>query len=345
MDEDLPHPPEARGARPDPADRALMAATRTFMTESRGWSWFHLVSTFAVLAGFVTGAAIAPSWPLQLLASVGAGLTMVRAFILVHDLHHGAIFRDSLLAKAILEVYGLIVLTPGQVWRDTHNAHHGQTAKIEGDQRGTFALYSIERYQAAPAMERFRYRIERHPLTFLLGYLTVFAVSFGIVPFLRHPRRYWDSGLSVLAHIGAGFAAYTFGGAGVLLYAFLIPFVLSGAVGAYLFYTQHNFEGLQVPSPSAWSPTRAALDASSYLHLGPVMRWFTGDIGFHHVHHLNPRIPFYRLHDAMHSIPRLQHPVTVRLRLRTILSSFRLNLWDPIQGKMVGYRAARTTHS
>jgi omega-6 fatty acid desaturase (delta-12 desaturase) len=278
-------------------------------------------------------------WPLRLVASVVTALTMVRAFILVHDAHHGAIFRDAPLAKGILSLYGLLLLTPGRIWRETHNDHHAHTARMDGAQRGTFTLYTTQRWRQATRMERLRYRIERHPLTLLLGYLTVFVGSFGLAPFLRRPLHYADSGLALLLHGAVGAAAFVLGGPDVFVYAFLLPFLLSGVAGAYLFYVQHNFEGMRIPSPDAWTRTRAALEACSYLKLGPVMRWFTGNIGLHHVHHLNPRIPFYRLPSAMAAIPALQHAVVVRLRPREVWRSLRLKLWDPEAGRMVGYGA------
>ncbi len=332
---------EAPEGQAVPSDREVMAATRPFMEESRPLSWWHLISTLAVLAAFATGAVIAPWWPLQLVAGIATGLTMVRTFILVHDLHHNAIFRGSPVAKAILEFYGLLVLTPSRIWRDTHNYHHAHTAQTEGPQRGTFTLFTTQQWRDASRKQRLAYRIERHPLTLSLGYLTVFLVSFGFAPFFKNPRRHLDSGLSLLVHGSVGVAAYVLGGPGVFVFAFLLPFVLSGAAGAYLFYAQHNYEGITIPEASEWSHVRGALEASSFLKLGRVMRWFTGDIGYHHVHHLNPRIPFYRLKEAMDEIPALQHPVVVKARPSTLFSMFRLKLWDPEAGRMVGYKSAR----
>jgi len=334
QDPSQPTPPSQRVSS---ADRELLAATRPFMNDADSRSWWHLISTCAVLAAAAIAAVLVPWWPLRLVASTVTALTMVRTFIFVHDMHHGAIFRDAPLAKAMLSLYGLFVLTPGRIWRETHNYHHAHTARLDGPQRGTFLLYTTQRWRQATAMERLRYRIERHPLTLLFGYLTVFIVGFGLVPFLRNPKRHADSGLALLLHGAVGAAAFVLGGTGVFVYAFLVPFLLSGAVGAYFFYVQHNFEGIRIPSADTWTPTRAALEACSYMKCGPVMRWFTGDIGIHHVHHLNPRIPFYSLRSAMDAIPALQHPAIVRLRPRAIWRSLRLKLWDPEAGRMVGY--------
>ncbi|MDJ0976721.1 MAG: fatty acid desaturase [Planctomycetota bacterium] len=309
--------------------------------ESRARSWWHLFSTFAVLLAAATAAALVTWWPLRLAASIVTGLTMIRAFILVHDLHHAAIFRGSRIARTILEVYGWVLITPRKVWRETHNYHHAHTAKTDGPQRGTYTLLTTDQWRDTTRMQRFTYRVERHPLTLLCGYLTVFLIAFGIARVVKGPRRYWDSGVSLLAHGTVAALLLVFGGVAVFFFAFLLPMMIAGAAGAWLFYAQHNFEGMQVPAKPEWNHTSASLEASSYLQLGPIMRWFTGNIGFHHVHHLNPRIPFYRLPAAMRGIPELQNPITIKLNARTILSSFRLKLWDPEQQRMVSYRAAR----
>jgi omega-6 fatty acid desaturase (delta-12 desaturase) len=327
-------PPARQGAD-------LMAATRPFMHESVLRSWYSLVSTFVVLAGFAFAAVTLSWWPLRLLASLGLGLTMMRGFILFHDLHHSAIFRGSIAAQAILNLYGLFLLTPPRIWRATHNYHHAHTARTDGLQRGTYMLFTTGQWREATFWKRLHYRLEHHPLTLLLGYVTVFLLSFGLVPFLRHPRLHRDSGVALLLHAALGTATYLLGGPAVFLFAFLLPFLVAGATGAYLFYVQHYFEGIAIPTKQEWSHSKAALEAASYLELGATMRWFSGNIGYHHVHHLNPRIPFYRLPAAMKAIPELQHPVVVRLRPREIVASLRLKLWDPNAGRMVGYAAAR----
>ena len=332
-----PTPPDVPLER---TGRDLMIATRPFAAESRALSWWHLLSTLALLGGTAFVAASPFAWPLRALGGLVMGLTMVRMFILFHDFHHGAIFRGSIAARAILNLYGLLLITPAGIWRYTHNYHHAHTAKTEGQQRGTYTLYTTQQWREATPLERLHYRIERHPVTMLLGYLFVFVLSFGVFPFAQNPRRYWDSALALVLHGALLAALIAFAGPATFLFAFLMPFLIAGIAGAYLFYVQHNFEGITIPDKVVWNHTRASLEASSFLKMGPVMRWFTGNIGFHHIHHLNPKIPFYRLPAAMRAIPELQHPVVATLHPRAIVASFRLKLWDPDQGRMVGYRAA-----
>jgi omega-6 fatty acid desaturase (delta-12 desaturase) len=273
------------------------------------------------------------------LVSAGiAGLFTVRMFILFHDYRHGSIFRGSFAAKAILEVFGVLVLTPGEVWSQTHNYHHAHTAKIVGSHVGSYMMLTTAMYKAATPAQRLMYRVIRHPLTILFGYITVFIYGFCAAAFIRNPKKNRSALLSLLVHalLGAGVAHYF--GARVFWLCFFVPHFVAHAAGAYLFYAQHNFPNAYIQPRETWTFARAALDSSSYMKLGPIMSYFTGNIGYHHVHHLNHRIPFYRLPEAMAAIEELQHPRGVTsLSPRDILACFRQKLWDPEQGRMVGY--------
>jgi omega-6 fatty acid desaturase (delta-12 desaturase) len=157
---------------------------------------------------------------------------------------------------------------------------------------------------------------------------------------LRRPTRYWDSALAPLAHGGAFATLWLVAGFDAVFFALLLPITIAAALGGYLFYAQHSFAGMRILPDPEWTVYRASLVSSSYLRLGAVLRWFTGNIGFHHIHHLNSLIPFYRLPDAMAAIPELQHPFVTRLSPRAIVACFRANLWDDASGRMIGYREA-----
>lgn len=320
--------------------KELIAATRTFAVEDRAASWRHVLTTLVVWAGLIAGAALLEAWPLRLLCSVIAGLVTVRVFILYHDYLHGAILRGSRAADLIMKTYGLLVLTPSRVWRQTHNYHHAHTAKIVGSHVGSYAMVTTKMWKDLTPGQRLMYRITRHPLTIALGYLTIFIYGMCISSFLRNPRKNWDSLLAIVLHVALVVALYQLGGFSLVFFALLLPLAIACASGAYLFYAQHNFEGVVIQPREEWSFERAALESSSYMKLGPVMNWFTGNIGFHHVHHLNPTIPFYRLPEAMGAIPELQHPHVTTLWPKDIAACFRLKLWDPEQQRMVGYRDA-----
>jgi omega-6 fatty acid desaturase (delta-12 desaturase) len=182
------------------------------------------------------------------------------------------------------------------------------------------------------------YRLIRHPLTIVFGYFTVFMYSFCVSAFLRNPRKNLDSLFALFAQLGLiGLLWFAFGFE-LMFYALLLPQIVAHALGAYLFYAQHNFPDAHVQPRESWTFVRASLESSSYMKLGPVMHYFTGNIGYHHVHHLNHRIPFYRLPEAMAAIPELREPLGVTsLALRDVIACFRLKLWDPDQNRMVPY--------
>ncbi len=126
-------------------------------------------------------------------------------------------------------------------------------------------------------------------------------------------------------------------GPGVAITALVLPLAIACAVGSYLFYAQHNFPGIHIQPRQSWSFARAALESSSYMKVGPVMSWFTGEIALHHVHHLNAAIPFYRLREAMGAIPALQVEPATSLAPRDVLACLRLKLWDPVGQQMVPF--------
>ncbi|MDT8405126.1 fatty acid desaturase family protein [Sulfuriflexus sp.] len=167
-------------------------------------------------------------------------------------------------------------------------------------------------------------------------------VGAGVVPWspLRDPARHWDSALAILAHGGLITSLWLFGGFDVALFSVLLPMAIASALGSYLFFAQHSFKRMHIITPEAWTFYRAALESSSYMRLNRIMQWFTGNIGYHHIHHLNVRIPFYRLPEAMVAIPELQSPVTTSLMPKDIKECFQASLWDQAKHCMVTYREA-----
>ena len=331
--------PDAYGSAPaERVDRELHAATRPFARDASARSWGYIGSTFGLIVIVLAGAAIAPWWPLRLAASMLAALLLVRAFILYHDFMHGAILPGSRLARALFYTYAAINLTPPRSWRDSHNFHHANVGKIVGSNVGSFPLMTTEMWRTASPIQRLTYRVTRHPLTIVCGYLTIFLLSICMLPLFRRPTRYWDSALSLLAHASAVTMLWVLAGFDTAFFALLSPMAIAAAIGGYLFYAQHSFPGMRILPEAEWTHYRASLVSSSYLRLGPVLRWFTGNIGFHHVHHLNSLIPFYRLPRAMAAIPELQHPTVTTLRLPDVVACFRANIWDDASRRMIRYR-------
>ena len=318
----------------------LIRATVPFAEESATVSWRYVGVTFAMLAGALAGAGFAPWWPLQLLFSILSAMLMVRAFIMYHDFMHRAILARSRPAWFLFRVYAAIALTPPRSWKKSHNYHHGHVGQIAGPNFGAFPIMTTRMWRDASRAARTGYRIERHPLTILAGYLTIFVVSITLLPLLRNPTKHWDSLLALLGHAAIIAVLWYFGGFNAAFFVLLLPMTIASAFGSYLFFAQHSFKRMHILSEEAWTYYRAAMESSSFMRLNKVMQWFTGNIGFHHIHHLNVRIPFYRLPEVMAAIPELQSPVTTSLSLRDINDCFRCCLWDEERQRMVSYREA-----
>ncbi len=322
------------------AGRALLHATRPFAAESAPLSWCYTLSTLTLLIAALSAAAFVTWWPLRVLLSLlGAGF-MVRAFIIYHDYMHGSILRDSRTASVLFHLYAAFALTPTRSWRYSHNFHHAHAGQISGDAVGAFPIMTTQMWRDATPLQRAAYRASRHPLLILFGYVTVFVGSVCLLPLLQNPKRHWDSALALLAHGGLIAALWIGGGFDNAFYAMLLPMGVASIVGSYLFFAQHSFKGMYVATVENWSFYRAALQSSSYLKMNRLLQWFTGNIGFHHVHHLNVGIPFYRLPEAMRAIPALQNPVTLSLGLRDIVECFSASLWDENRNRMVTYGQA-----
>jgi omega-6 fatty acid desaturase (delta-12 desaturase) len=321
--------------------KALIDATRPFAAEQPLRSYAALASALALGASFATAAVLAPWWPVRALASVGEGLIIVRLFIIYHDFMHGAILRDSLLARSVLYAFGLSILVPPRIWRQSHNYHHAHTAQIVGSGIGSFPMVTKSMWERMSPRARLHYRVARHPLTIAAGYVTIFMFGMCLRSFVRSPRKYWDSAVALLVNWTLTLVLVTNAGMPTALFSYLLPLAIACALGAYLFYAQHNFPAMRVKPREEWSYVEAALTSSSYLPMGRWMQWVTGNIGFHHVHHLNPSIPFYRLPEAMRAIPELQHPGTTTLAPRDVATCFRGNLWDTDSGTLVDYASSR----
>lgn len=307
--------------------KELLVASKEFAIEQRYRSWWCLLSTLILY--FISLAAIAasPTWMLSLPCSVLSGLLVVRIFIIYHDFQHGTILTRSWLARGILDTFGVLVLCPASIWNRSHNHHHAQNSKIQLLNVGSFPIMTLENYKTSTAKQRLSYAFSRHPLTIMLGYLTIFFWGISLRSFWVNPREHYDAGIAVLVHLLlVGFLLWY--APAIALFAVIIPLVIACGTGSYLFYAQHNFPGVRLFDKEHWNYVAAAIESSSYMKMGPIMHWFTGNIGYHHVHHLNAKIPFYRLPEAMAAIPEMQAPKTTSLSIMDIYKCFRLKVWD-----------------
>lgn len=335
----------------------LVGLTRPFTVENRKRSWteFYLTaSAIAGLAGLIASAILilgpdgvgidfstVIGQGLILLLSLTLGLTLVRLFILYHDYQHGAIFYQSKPAKWLMSAVGVLLLNPPSIWNRSHNYHHKFNSQIFTAAIGSYPILTVKDYYSASLSQKLAYRFARHWLTIATGYLTIFILGMCLKPFLRDPKRHWDSALALLVHGTLLALTYRVLGLEGTLWLVCVPYSVCCALGAYLFYAQHNFPSMMLKGRADWDFGFAALRSSSFLVCGPLLNWFTGNIGYHHVHHLNSRIPFYRLPETMEAVKELQNPGRTSLAPSDVLACLRLKLWDPVSQRMLNWKEAQ----
>ena len=318
--------------------QTLHARTKAYARDHSWRSWWCILSTAVLLVVALAGTL--PVFPplLRLGASLLAGLLSLRLFVIYHDQQHRAILPRSRLAEWLMRLFGIWSLSPSSIWRSSHDHHHAHNSKLFGSHIGSYPIMTREQYQKSTRGVRFKYLFMRHPLTILFGYIFVFHFGMIINPFLNSPRRHYDCLLALLLHLALSVALVCLFGWLTWVLALEFPLFLAAALGSYLFYAQHNFPDVSFNDKGGWTYEKAALESSSYLETGPLMSWFTANIGYHHIHHLNHRIPFYRLPELYRDLPELRQAKTTSLRPSDIIRCLRLKVWDVQAQRMVGVR-------
>lgn len=314
---------------------ALILATKAYAKDDTRRSWWCILSTGALLLAALGTALVPLPFFIRLAASVLAGLLILRFFVIYHDQQHHAILPRSKVAEVIMQIFGILALSPSSIWRSSHNHHHHHNSKLRGSHIGSFPIMTADQFEKTPPGKRFAYLFIRHPLTIACGYAFMFLYGMCVNPFLNHPRKHFDCLIALIVHIAIGIALFRFGGWAALLLVQTLPSLIAYGIGSYYFYAQHNFPGVSFHDRDGWTYEKAALESSSYMRMGPIMQWFSANIGFHHIHHLNDHIPFYRLPEVMQSMPELQNPKVTSLHPSDILACLRLKVWDVQKQQMV----------
>lgn len=313
----------------------LILATRRFASDSTVKSWWCVFSTALLLSLAVAGTIVSVHWAGKLVCGLLAGLLILRLFVIYHDQQHLAILPRSRLARMLMETFGVLALSPSSIWQSSHNYHHNHNSKLRSAHIGSFPVMTKEQFLKSPWSRRLNYLFMRHPLTILFGYVFIFLFGMCLYPFFTKPRKHADCLVAFLVHVAVGAALVWFLGWQGWLFTQLVPHLMAHAIGSYLFYAQHNFPGVSFSDKAGWTYEKAALESSSFMRTGPIMAWFTANIGYHHVHHLNARIPFYRLPEVIREIPELQAPKTTSLHPREIWRCLRLKVWDVEAQQMI----------
>jgi acyl-lipid omega-6 desaturase (Delta-12 desaturase) len=303
---------------------------------------WQIINTFGLygLLWFGMYWALALSWWVALPLALVAGGLLVRIFIIFHDCGHGSFLPSTRANDIVGFLAGLLTFTPYQHWRWEHSIHHGASSDL--DRRGTGDIWTltVEEYLASSPWRRLAYRLSRNPFV-LLGIAPVAMLGirqrFPAPQASRRERNsVWWNNLALVALAAA--LSLAFGWKNYLLLQ-LIIIMVGGAAGIWIFYVQHQFEDAYWARNEEWDFTAAALRGSSYYRLPALLQWFSGNIGFHHIHHLSPRIPNYHLERCHRSNPvfSLVPALTLGASFRTL----RLHLWDEASRRLISFRDLR----
>jgi omega-6 fatty acid desaturase (delta-12 desaturase) len=281
-------------------------------------------------------------WIIPLLAILAAGL-LVRIFIIFHDCGHGSFFKSRLANNICGFTCGVLLFTPYYHWRWEHAIHHSTSGDLSRRGVGDIWTLTVQEYLEATRWKRFAYRMARNPIVlFVIAPLFIFMI-FQRIPSRKANRRerqsVWLMNLAVVSMVTGMSIVF-----GIMPYLLIqLPIAaIAGSAGIWLFYVQHQFEDVYWERGERWEYIAAALKGSSFYKLPKVLQWFSGNIGFHHIHHLSPRIPNYNLERCHESDPVFQNVKTVTLL--SSLKSLSFRLWDESEKKLVSFRHLRKIH-
>jgi omega-6 fatty acid desaturase (delta-12 desaturase) len=277
------------------------------------------------------------SW-LGIVPAIFAGGLLLRLFLIQHDCGHGSLFRRRRTNDWVGRAISVLTLTPYDFWRRSHAVHHATSGNLSKRGIGDIDTLTVDEYRSKSPRQRLFYRLGRSPFGLLgVGPAYVFLLRHRLpMGFMRAGWRPWARALGTNLAIGALAAVMIWQlGLWTFLAVHLPITLIAASAGVWLFYVQHQFEQTSWDEHDNWSFHEAAIYGSSHYDLPPVLRWFTANIGMHHVHHLSSRIPFYRLPEVMRAHPELRG--VSRLTLRESLGTLRLRLWDERARRLVPF--------
>ncbi|MGD1089474.1 MAG: fatty acid desaturase [Verrucomicrobiota bacterium] len=279
---------------------------------------------------------LAVSWWIVLPLAILAGGFLVRLFIIHHDCGHSSFFKSRKANDIWGFITGILTFTPYQLWRREHASHHSASGDLDRRGLGSVWTLTVKEYLEASRWKRFAYRLARNPIVlFVIAPLLLFVINHRFAPKQANQRErqsvYWTN----LAILGVAIGLSMIFGLKAYLVIQLTMIMVAGSAGVWLFYVQHQFEGVYWQRHGQWDYLAAALQGSSFYKLPRILQWFSGNIGFHHIHHLSSRIPNYNLERCHKAEPLFQTvpPVT----LFSSLKSLTFRLWDEKRHRLVGF--------
>lgn len=325
-----------------PATRAWVQVLAPYRQPSNGRAIVEIVITLVPLVALwvLMWATLDLGYGLVIPLTIPAAGFLVRLFLIQHDCGHGSFFRHRWANDWAGRILGVLTFTPYGFWRRTHAIHHATSGNLDRRGFGDIDTLTVAEYRARSGWGRLRYRLYRHPLVmFGIGPAYLFILQFRLpVGMMRGGWKPWASTMATNLAISlvVGVLVWLIG-VNAFLLIHLPTLLLASSAGVWLFYVQHQFEDTTWEDRSEWDFHHAALHGSSYYDLPAFLRWFTANIGIHHVHHLSSRIPYYRLPCVLREHPELRD--INRLSLLESFGCVRLTLWDETQSCLVPFDA------
>jgi acyl-lipid omega-6 desaturase (Delta-12 desaturase) len=299
------------------------------------WQLINSLVPYVFLWFAMDRALLVSYWLMLPIAILAAGF-LVRIFIIFHDCGHGSFFRSKRANNATGALAGLVLLTPYRHWRWQHSLHHGTAGDLDRRGSGDIWTLTVQEYLQSSRARRLAYRLARNPFVlFVIAPVYVFVVQHRFTSPTAPQRERRSVHLTNWALLATVLVLSAVIGPKALLLIQLTVSAFAGALGLWLFYVQHQFEGVYWARSADWNYTAAALQGSSFYKLPRILQWFTGNIGFHHIHHLSPRIPNYHLQRCHDADPFFK---TIKpLTLLTSLKCLTHRLWDEQRNVFVGF--------
>ncbi|WP_430509196.1 fatty acid desaturase [Gottfriedia solisilvae] len=309
-------------------------------------SVWQMINTFVpfIILWILAYKSLSTSIFLTLIFDLAAALFLIRIFIIFHDCCHQSFFKNKTANKILGTITGIVTLFPFSQWKHSHSIHHATSSNLDKRGVGDMWVLTVEEYVSASVWTKLAYRLYRNPLImFGFGPIYIVLISNRFNAKNAKLKERLNTYITNIAIVGlSALFCWQIGWENFLIIQGPIFFV-SAALGIWLFYVQHQFEDSYFEEDENWDYVKAAVEGSSFYKLPKLLQWLTGNIGYHHVHHLSPRVPNYHLEDVHNNTLPLQNVPTITLK--TSLSSLKFRLWDQENKKFISFKELKAMYN
>ncbi|MFV8830034.1 fatty acid desaturase [Alkalihalobacterium sp. APHAB7] len=320
--------------------RKQIAPYEKSSTKESVWQVVNTLVPFFVL-WFLAYLSLSVSYVITLAISVIAAGFLVRIFIIFHDCCHQSFFKNRRANQILGTITGIMTFVPYEQWKHSHSVHHATSGNLNKRGTGDVWVLTVDEYMNSSFWRKLAYRLYRNPFVmFVLGPIYIFLIEYRFNEKnarMKERINTYITNFSIVAVVAL--LCWAIGWQAFLLIQGPI-FLISGSLGIWLFYVQHQFEDSYFEHEEQWDYVKAALEGSSYYKLPKVLQWLTGNIGFHHIHHLSPRVPNYKLEEVHNNHQVLQDVQTITIR--SSLKSIHFRLWDEKNKAFIGFKELKS---